>query len=157
LPGDANHSGGGAVTLAEASTIVDVALAQGAELELAPLTIAVLDPGGHVVALKRSDGSGILRAEVALAKAWGVLAMGWPSHELVERAQRMPQFFSSLGVLAGGRMLPVAGGVPIRRPTGLLAGAVGVSGDTSENDEACAVAGVKAAGLVAWLDREPAG
>lgn len=142
-----------AISLDQASTAVDAALAHGATLGLAPLTVAVLDPGGHLVALKRADGSGILRAEVAIAKAWGVLGMGWPAHELVARAEQRPQFFGALGVLSGGRMLPVAGGVPVKDQAGVLIGAVGISGDTSENDEACAVAGVRAAGLVPWLDR----
>jgi uncharacterized protein GlcG (DUF336 family) len=150
------HDGAGAppaaaISLTQASAVVDAALARGAELGLAPLTVAVLDPGGHLVALKRADGSGILRAEVATAKAWGVLAMGWPARELVQRAERNPQFFAALGVLAGGRMLPAAGGVPIRDGAGRLLGAVGISGDTSDNDEACAVAAVQAAGLVPWL------
>jgi uncharacterized protein GlcG (DUF336 family) len=140
-----------AISLAQASAVVDGSLARGAELGLAPLTVAVLDPGGHLVALKRADGSGILRADVATAKAWGVLAMGWPARELVQRADRNPQFFAALGVLAGGRMLPVAGGVPIKDGMGRLLGAVGISGDTSDNDEACAVAAVQAAGLIPWL------
>lgn len=144
-----------AVTLDQASTLIDAALAHGQELDLAPLTVAVLDTGGHLVALKRQDGSGILRAEVAVAKAWGVLAMGWPAREVPERAQRMPQFFGALSVLSGGRMLPVAGGVPILAGDGVLAGAVGISGDTSDNDEACALHGVEAAGLTPWLERRP--
>ncbi len=157
VPGTTQPGGPGGntfgVTLDQASTIVDAALAHGEAMGFAPLTVAVLDPGGHVVVLKRSDGSGILRAEVATAKAWSVLAMGWPSRELTERADRMPQFFAALGVLAGGRMLPVAGGVPLRSSAGALLGAVGISGDTSDNDEACALRGIEAAGLVAWLDR----
>lgn len=143
-----------AISLDRASAVVDAALASGAELGLAPLTVAVLDPGGHLVALKRADGSGILRAEVAMAKAWGVLAMGWPAGELVQRARRQPQFFGALGVLAGGRMLPAAGGVPIKDSRGCLLGAVGISGDTSDNDERCAVAAVRAAGLVPWTGTE---
>ncbi len=140
------------ITLDQASRIVDGVLESGNDRSLAPLTAAVLDAGGNVVALKRADGSGILRAEVALAKAYGVLAMGWSAHALVERAQALPQFFGALGVLAGGRMLPVAGGVPILDDSGTVLGAVGVSGDTSENDEACAVEAIGAVGLRAWLE-----
>ena len=139
------------ITLAQASTLADAALARGGELGLAPLTVAVLDPGGHLVVLKRQDGSGILRAELAVAKAWGVLGMGLPAHVLTERAQRAPQFFAALSVLSGGRMIPVPGGVPLR-VDGQLIGAAGISGDTSDNDEACAVHGAQAAGLVPWLD-----
>jgi len=140
-----------AVTLSQASVLVDAALARGAELGLAPLTVSVLDPGGHLVALKRQDGSGILRAEIAMAKAWGVLGMGLPARALTERAQRAPQFFATLSVLSGGRMMPVAGGVPLT-VDGQIVGAAGISGDTSDNDEACAIHGAQAAGLVPWLE-----
>ena len=140
-----------AVTLGQASALVDAALARGAELGLAPLTVAVLDPGGHLVVLKRQDGSGILRAEIAMAKAGGVLGMGLPARELAGRAQRAPQFFAALTVLSGGRMMPVPGGVPLTAD-GQVVGAAGISGDTSDNDEACAVHGAHAAGLVPWLE-----
>lgn len=141
-----------AISLAEASAVVDGVLVEGERRGFAPLTVVVLDPGGHVVVAKRSDGSGILRFDVALAKAWGALAMGWPAHEHVVRAEHVPQFFAALGMLSDGRMLPVAGGVPVRDRSGSVIGAVGVSGDTSENDEACAVVGIEAVGLSPWLD-----
>jgi uncharacterized protein GlcG (DUF336 family) len=140
------------ISLEEASTVVDVTLREGVAHGYAPLTAVVLDPGGHLVAAKRSDLSSIMRVDVAFAKAWGVLAMGWPSRELVDRAQRMPQFFAALGVLAGGRLVPVAGGIPIRDAAGRLVGSVGVSGDSSDHDEECAVAGIEAAGLTPWLE-----
>ena len=140
-----------ALGLSQASVIVDAALAHARSSGFAPMTVAVLDPGGHVVALKREDSSGILRVEVAVGKAWGVLAMGWPGREALRRAEGMPQFLSAVTTLAGGRLLPVAGGVPVRADGNDVIGAVGVSGDTSDNDEACAVAGIEAAGLHAWL------
>lgn len=140
-----------AITLAQASAVADAALAHAGELGLAPLTVAVLDPGGHLVVLKRQDGSGILRAEIAIAKAWGVLGMGLPARGLAERAQRAPQFFAALSVLSGGRMIPVPGGVPLTAD-GIVVGAVGISGDTSDNDEACAIYGAREAGLVPWLE-----
>ena len=140
-----------ALGLSQASVIVDAALAHARSSGLAPMTVAVLDPGGHLVALKREDSSGILRVEVAVGKAWGVLAMGWPGREALRRAEGMPQFLSAVTTLAGGRLLPVAGGVPVRADGNDVIGAVGVSGDTSDNDEACAVAGIEAAGLNAWL------
>lgn len=142
------------ITLAQASAVVDGTIACGEQLGLAPLTVAVLDAGGHLVVAKRADGAGILRVDVAMAKAWGVLGMGWAAHELVERAEKMPQFMAALGTLAGGRLVPVAGGVPIRDGQGQLVGSVGVSGDTSVNDERCAVAGIDSAGLVAWLETD---
>ncbi len=136
------------VTLEQASVIVDAVLAAGQRHGYAPLTCAVLDPGGHLVALKRADGSGILRADIAIGKAWGALGMGLPSRVLAERAEKMPQLFTALAAVSGGRMVPVPGGVLIR-DGGRVIGAVGVSGDVSDPDEQCAVEGVQAAGLTA--------
>jgi len=136
------------VTLAQASTIVDAALKKAREMSLAPLTVAVLDAGGHLVAFKREDKSGILRYDIAYGKAWGALGMGFGSRALFERAANTPQFFNALYAASGGRVVTNPGGVLIR-DGGDIVGAVGISGDTSDKDEACAVAGVEAAGLQA--------
>lgn len=136
------------LTLAAASTIVDTALSEGRALGLQPLTVAVLDAGGHLVALKREDKSSLLRPQIATGKAWGVLGMGFGGRELDRRAQKAPSFFNVLSELADGRMVPVPGGVLIRNAHGDILGSVGVSGDVSVKDELCAVAGIKAAGLV---------
>jgi uncharacterized protein GlcG (DUF336 family) len=138
-----------AVTLAQASTIIDVALKKGREMKLAPLTVVVLDAGGHPVALKREDRSGIMRVDIATGKAWGGLGMGFGSRELFDRSSKQPMFITALAALSQGRMVPVPGGVLIRGTDGEIAGAVGISGDTSDNDETCAVAGIEAAGLKA--------
>lgn len=135
------------VNLEQASVIVDAVLAAGQQHGFAPLTCAVLDAGGHLVALKRADGSGIVRAEIAIGKAWGALGMGLPTRVLAQRAEHMPQFFAAVAAVAGGRMIPVPGGVLIRSEDGQIIGAVGVSGDLSDPDEQCAVEGVAAAGL----------
>lgn len=137
------------VTLQHASTIVDVALKTGREMNLAPLTVAVLDAGGHLVAFKREDRSGILRFDIAFGKAWGSLGMGMGSRALFARAAAAPQFFNGLHVASGGRVVTNPGGVLIRDGSGDIIGAVGISGDTSDNDEACALAGIAAAGLAA--------
>ena len=137
------------LTLAQASTIVDAALAKGHEMKLKPLTVAVLDAGGHPRALKVEDGSSLLRHQIATGKAWGALGMGMASRKLVDRAKNAPAFTNSLTQMAGGLYVPVPGGVLIRDKSGALLGAVGISGDTSDNDEACAEAGIAAAGLVA--------
>ena len=118
-------------------------------MNLAPLTVAVLDAGGHLVAFKREDKSGILRHDIAHGKAWGALGMGFGSRTLSERAANTPQFFSALYAASGGRMVPAPGGVLIRDAGGDVIGAVGISGDVSDKDEACAIAGIEAAGLVA--------
>ena len=137
------------ITLAQASTIVDVALQKGRETNCAPLTVAVLDAGGHMVAFKREDQSGILRYDIAYGKAWGALGMGFGSRELSERAGKNPVFFGALAVIAQGRFVPVPGGVLIKNADGAVLGAVGISGDTSDKDEVCAVTGIEAAGLKA--------
>jgi uncharacterized protein GlcG (DUF336 family) len=137
------------VTLAQASTIVDVALKKAREANLAPLTVAVLDAGGHLVAFKREDKSGILRFDIATGKAWGALGMGFGSRTLAARAAKTPQFFTMLAAASGGRMVTNPGGVLIRDGAGNILGACGISGDTSDKDEICAVAGIEAAGLKA--------
>ena len=138
-----------ALTLAQASTIVDVALKKGRDTSCAPLTVAVLDAGGHLVAFKREDRSGILRFDIAYGKAWGALGMGFGSRTLFERSQNTPMFFTALAAASGGRLVPNPGGVLIKDASGETLGAVGISGDTSDKDEACAIAGVEAAGLKA--------
>ena len=137
------------VTLAQASTIVDVALKTAREMNLVPMTVAVLDAGGHLVAFKREDKSGILRFEIAYGKAWGALGMGFGSRTLFERAASAPQFFNALYAASSGRMVTNPGGVLIRDGGGDVIGAVGISGDTSDNDETCAIAAITAAGLKA--------
>lgn len=137
----------GSITLDQASAIVDAALEEGRGRGLQPLTVAVLDAGGHLVALKREDGSGILRVEIATAKAYGALGMGFGSREFVERAQKTPIFVAALATLSQGRLAPVPGGVLVRDGSGAVTGAVGISGDVSDQDEACAVTGIEAAGL----------
>jgi uncharacterized protein GlcG (DUF336 family) len=137
------------VNLAQATTIIDVALKRAREMNLAPLSVAVLDAGGHLVAFKREDRSGILRYDIAYGKAWGALGMGFGSRTLFERAAAAPQFFNALYAASGGRMVTNPGGILIRDAGGDVIGAVGISGDTSDNDEACAIAAVSAAGLTA--------
>ncbi len=135
--------------LSQATLIVDTALAKGRELDCHPLTVSVLDAGGHLLALKREDRSGILRPQIAQAKAWGTLGMGHGGRTLAERAAAAPAFYAALTDVSGGRIAPVPGGVLIRNETGDVLGAVGISGDHPDKDEACAVAGIAAAGLVA--------
>ena len=135
------------LTLAQASTIVDVALKKGRDTSCAPLTVAVLDAGGHLVAFKREDRSGILRFNIAFGKAWGALGMGFGSRTIFERAANTPTFYIALASASGGRLVPNPGGVLIKDAGGDILGAVGISGDTSDKDEVCAIAGIEAAGL----------
>ena len=135
--------------LEQASKIVDLALEKGRALRCKPLTVAVLDAGGHLLALKREDGSGILRPQIAQAKAWGALGMGHGGRTLQERAAATPAFFTALASISEGRIAPVPGGVLIRDARGWLVGAVGISGDLPDNDEACAIFGIESIGLEA--------
>jgi len=136
------------LTLDIASQIVDKALEKRKEMGFVPLTVAVLDAGGHLVVLKREDNSSLLRPEIATGKAWAVLGMGLGGRELHRRSSRSPVFFGALSVMSGGRMVPVPGGVLIRSQEGEILGSIGISGDKSENDELCAVHGIKFVGLV---------
>jgi uncharacterized protein GlcG (DUF336 family) len=137
------------INLAQADRIADRALAKGRELGFLPLTVAVLDRGGLLKVLKCADGSSLLRPDIATGKAWGVLGMGYGGRELARRAEKVPTFFTALNAMSAGRMVPVAGGVLIRDPSGAIVGSIGISGDTSDNDEVCAIAGVESEGLVA--------
>jgi uncharacterized protein GlcG (DUF336 family) len=135
------------VTLAQASSIVDATLKKARELKQMPQTVVVLDTGGHLVCAKREDGSGIVRFEIAIGKAYGALGMGWGSRTMMERAAQNPNFLTSIVAASGGRLVPKPGGVLIRDAANAIIGAVGISGDTGDNDEIIAVAGIEAAGL----------
>jgi uncharacterized protein GlcG (DUF336 family) len=138
-----------ALTLDTARKILDAALAKAAELKLNPLVVTVLDARGCVKATAAQDGTSLMRAEVAHGKAYGALAMGMGSRALFKRATEQAFFIDAVNTLAKGALVPVPGGVLIRDKSGDLLGAIGISGDTSDNDEASAVAGVEAAGLKA--------
>lgn len=136
------------MTLEVANAIISMTLRQARERNLKPLSVVVLDAGGHDVALQREDGSGILRVDIARGKAWGALGFGLGSRDLSRRAEQNPRFFAALAATSNGRVIPNPGGVLIRDATGII-GAVGVSGDTSDADEACAIAAVREGKLVA--------
>jgi uncharacterized protein GlcG (DUF336 family) len=136
------------LTLTTARVILDAALAKSIELNLNPLAIAVLDPRGCLVAFAAQDGTSLLRDQVARAKGNGALALGMGSRAIFKRAQEQPYFIDAVTTLAHGAVIPLPGGVLIRDASGKLLGAVGISGDTFDNDEICAIAGIAAAGLV---------
>jgi uncharacterized protein GlcG (DUF336 family) len=138
-----------ALTLHHAQTIVAGALRKGRELGLKPLTVAVLDAGGHAVALVREDGASSLRPAIAIGKASGALGLGVSSRTIAEMAADRPTFVTSLSGISQGGIIPAAGGVIVVDESGAPIGAVGVTGDTSDNDEIAALAGIEAAGLAA--------
>lgn len=135
------------LTLAEAEQMIDGALAAARAAELLPLTVAVLDSGGQLVAFKREDGSGVLRFDIAFGKAWGALGMGISSRTIRDRLGNRPAFQGALAAASGGRFVPVPGGVLALGAGRTVVGAIGISGDASDRDEYAAIMGVQAAGL----------
>ncbi len=138
-----------ALTLETATSISNHALAVGRGLCTAPLAIAVLDAGGHLITLLREDGASMLRPQIAIGKAWGAVALGKSSRLISNDAQQRPSFISAVNTLAHGNLIPVPGGVLIRDAQNAVIGAIGISGDTSDIDEQCAIKGVLSVGLVA--------
>ncbi|QTH12864.1 heme-binding protein [Pseudomonas corrugata] len=139
-----------ALTLNVAVNLAGQALVAGREINAAPLTVAVLDSGGHLIALQREDGASLLRPQIAIGKAWGAIALGKGSRLLAQDAQQRPAFIAALNSLGQGSVVPVPGGVLIKDQAGLVLGAVGISGDLSDVDEQVAVRAVEAMGL--WAD-----
>lgn len=140
------------IALSTAREIIAAARAAGREEGLKPLTVVVLDAGGDLLAAEREDGSSNKRFEIAKGKAFGALALGMGSRSIMGRAEQQAYFVTSVTAAIGGALVPVPGGVLVRDNGGALLGAVGVSGDTSDNDELAAVAGIEAVGLVAQVD-----
>ena len=139
------------LTLEKAQIIVSKTLEKGRELALGPLTVAVVDDGGNMKAFAREDGPGAaLRPQIATGKAFGAVGMGLSSRAINDRVLERPHFGVALVGASDGRMVPVPGGVLIKDGDEII-GAVGVSGDTSDNDEAAAVAGIEAAKLIAGV------
>ncbi|WP_037144279.1 GlcG/HbpS family heme-binding protein [Rhodococcoides fascians] len=135
-----------------ARAIVAGGRAHGASAGFKPLTFVVLDAGGHVLAAEREDGSSNRRFDIAFGKAHGALSLGLGSRALMVRAEQQPYFIAAATAAIGGALVPVPGGVLVLTTEGALVGAVGVSGESSDNDETSAVAGIDSAGLVAKID-----
>ncbi|QQA43989.1 GlcG/HbpS family heme-binding protein [Pelagovum pacificum] len=136
------------ITLDHARTIISAALAKGRELNLKPLTVVVLDAGGAMKAVEREDGAAPGRIEIAGGKAYGAVMLGMGGRAQMDRAEAQAYFIAAANGALGGRMVPVPGGV-IVKDGDVTIGAVGISGDASDQDEAAALAGIEAAGLTA--------
>ena len=134
------------ISLDNANRMIAAAIARGRELGLKPLCVAVLDAGGHLIAMQREDGASTLRPQIAIGKAAGALGLGLSSRKIGDMAVERPTFIATLANLAPQGLVPAAGGVIVMGEDSPL-GAIGVTGDTSDNDEACALAGIDAAGL----------
>lgn len=137
------------IGLETARTIVATARSSVAGNKVKPLTVVVLDAGGYVVAAEREDGSSIGRFDLAFGKAYGALSLGIGSRSIMARAEQQPYFVAAATAAVGGKLVPVPGGVLMRDGTGTIVGAVGVSGDSSDNDEMAAVAGIVSVDLIA--------
>ena len=139
------------LTLEKANKIIETAIQKARELNLSPLTVVVLDEAGHLKALQREDGSSMLRQQIATAKAWGAVNMGVSSRSLAGIAVQRPDFMNAWINIAEGKLMPAPGGVLIRDAENRLIGAVGISGDSSEQDERCAIAGIEGVGFFASI------
>jgi uncharacterized protein GlcG (DUF336 family) len=137
------------LTLAKAQTVITTALAHSRQKSFAPMAVAVLDARGALKAYAAEEGTALRRADIAIGKAYGALSMGVGSRTLGKRAEERPHFIAAVTHAVGGTLIPVPGGVLIRGADKSIIGAVGVTGDTSDNDEAAALAGLAAAGLTA--------
>lgn len=139
------------LTLKKANQIIHGALIKARQLNLAPLTVVVLDENGFLKAMQREDGATILKQDIATAKAWGAVNMGMSSRSLAVVAEQRPAFMNALIDIAKGKVMPVPGGVLIRDEDNTIIGSVGISGDVSDQDERSAVAGIKGAGFIAGI------
>lgn len=142
------------LTLEQANKMITAALAKARELALPPVGVAVVDAGGHLVALQREDGLAFLRIQVCQAKAWGAVSMHWNTSEVAARSDKgghFSGFIDSLNALSGGRMVPLPGGVLIHDDQNAVIGAIGIAGAPSELDEVCAIAGIEASGFGAGI------
>ncbi|MFD3191099.1 heme-binding protein [Sedimentitalea sp. HM32M-2] len=135
----------------KARTIIRKAFEKGHELQLNPLSVVVLDSGGHVQAFERADGAAPGRFAIAHGKAHGAVMLGMAGTAQMARAEQQPYFMAAMNGLFGGQLVPVPGGVLVRDREGAVVAAVGVTGDSSDNDAAVARAGIEAAGLVAEI------
>lgn len=137
------------LTLEAAQTIIAAGLKHARSANMKPLGVVVLDARGALKAYAAEDKTSLKRYEIAHGKAYGCLAVGQGSRNLNKMVMERPHFGAALAHVVGGTFIPVPGGALIRGAAGDIIGAVGVSGDTSDNDEAAGVAGIKAAGFTA--------
>jgi len=135
------------ITYKQTQTIIDATLAKGAEMGLKPLSVVVLDAGGHPLAFARQDGAAPGRFEIARGKAYGAVMLGMSGSAQMSRAEAQAYFMAAVNGAYGGKVIPVPGGILVKDDAGSVIGAVGVTGDTSDNDAEAGMAGLAAAGL----------
>jgi len=137
------------ITLRKARNIIRGTLAKARELDLKPLSVVVLDAGGHVIAFEREDGASPGRFAIAHGKAFGAVMLGIAGQAQMARAEQQTYFMDAMNGLFGGQVVPVPGGMLVRDKKGAIIGAVGITGDTSDNDAAAGVVGIESSGLTA--------
>ena len=135
------------ISLRKARTIIRKSLEKGREMELKPLSVVVLDAGGHVIAFEKEDGSAPGRFAIAHGKAYGAVMLGMSGSAQMARAEQQAYFMAAVNGVYGGQVVPVPGGILVRDKKGSVIGAVGVTGDTSDNDAEAGLAGIASAGL----------
>lgn len=137
------------LNLKRANSLIKKCFSFAADKNFKPLSVAILDAGGHLLAFQKQDGASMLRFEIAFGKAYGALAVGFGSRWLEKASMERPHFIAGLTAVSGGKVVPVPGGVLIRNRSNDLIGAIGITGDTSDNDEAAAIAAIEANDLTA--------
>ncbi|MGR3814661.1 MAG: GlcG/HbpS family heme-binding protein [Cognatishimia activa] len=135
------------ISLRKARTIIRKSLEKGREMELKPLSVVVLDAGGHVIAFEKEDGAAPGRFAIAHGKAYGAVMLGMSGSAQMARAEQQAYFMAAVNGVYGGQVVPVPGGILVRDKKGSVIGAVGVTGDTSDNDAEAGLAGIASAGL----------
>ncbi len=135
------------ISISKARTIIRKTLAKGRDMDLKPLSVVVLDAGGHVKAFEREDGASPGRFAIAQGKAYGAVMLGMGGTAQMARAEQQAYFMNAMNGAFGGQVVPVPGGILVRDKRGVVVGAVGVTGDTSDNDLIAGLAGIEAAGL----------
>lgn len=135
------------ISLRKARTIIRKSLEKGREMELKPLSVVVLDAGGHVIAFEKEDGAAPGRFAIAHGKAYGAVMLGMSGSAQMARAEQQAYFMAAVNGVYGGQVVPVPGGILVRDKKGNVIGAVGVTGDTSDNDAEAGLAGIASAGL----------
>lgn len=149
---ESNEIMNNSLTLEKANAIISATLIESKKLRLNPMSVAILDAGGNLIAFQRQDNAGILRFNIAFAKAYGALGMGMGSRGLALKAKEIPEFMNGAINASNGRLIPAPGGVLILDNHNNIIGAAGASGDTSDNDEHSVVMGIQAAGLKPKID-----
>jgi len=137
------------VNLEQARTIIAATRAKGRDMGLRPLAVVVVDAGGHVLAFEREDSAPPGRFAVAQGKAYGAVMLGMAGRAQMARAEAQSYFMTALNGAYGGQFVPVPGGILLRDAGGVVIGAIGVTGDTSDNDAIAGLAGASAAGIAA--------